>query len=100
MQDEPVDESSVLEGVIEAACLTILVAALIFAAKDIAPMLMLLALIWGVAQILYLLPLLLVLSHLGRNKAMKGVAILAAIVFLLNATCYGLAFTGHLKVMG
>jgi hypothetical protein len=46
----------------------------------------------GVTQLIYVIPVALVYRKRGRIRALKGLLSGAAVVFLLNATCWGVGF--------
>ncbi len=54
---------------------------------------------FGVIQLIYVIPLILVLRRKGRRDFAKGIAIGASIAFLLNATCFGLVMTGKIRLL-
>ncbi len=54
---------------------------------------------FGVLQMIYVIPLILVLRRKDRQDFAKGIAIGASIAFLLNATCFGLVMTGKIKIL-
>ena len=43
----------------------------------------------GVAQLIYVVPVALVYRNRGHMRALKGLMAGAAVIFLLNATCWG-----------
>lgn len=45
---------------------------------------------WGVIQLLYVVPICLYLRRTKMSETAKGMLIAAAVVLLLNATCWGL----------
>ena len=45
----------------------------------------------GLIQLVYLVPAMIVCKVRNRPKIVKGLAIVAAVTFLLNAGCWGLA---------
>ena len=47
----------------------------------------------GLTQLTYVLPIILAFLAFGRRKAAIGVLIPAALVFLLNAACWGMVVT-------
>jgi hypothetical protein len=48
----------------------------------------------GLFQLLYLLPIYVLLRNKGKAETMKGMIIAASITALLNASCWGM-FMGH-----
>ena len=50
----------------------------------------------GLSQLLYMGPAMLIARHKGHAATMKGLALVAAITFLLNAGCWGLILTAGL----
>jgi hypothetical protein len=47
----------------------------------------------GIAQLFYILPLLLWARSSGERSTFKGIVIAASVTFLLNAACFGVLFT-------
>src|SRR5262245_17788329 len=47
----------------------------------------------GVSQLLYIIPAIVIFHRKGRRGIVKGLAIVAALTFLLNATCAAIVFT-------
>jgi len=54
----------------------------------------------GVAQIAWMLPLVLYYRKHGERETVKGDLIAAGIVLLLNASCWGLVTSGKWKIAG
>ncbi len=48
----------------------------------------------GVSQLLYMVPAVIIARVRGAHAMAKGFLIAAAVTFLLNATCFGLATLG------
>lgn len=96
---EEIDESSAWQGVGLAFLATIgwavvLAAALsLISAPEVTDVLLEIALAGaGLVQLIYLVPLGIWLRKRGKRNAFKGVAIFVSVVFLLNASCFGLIF--------
>lgn len=51
----------------------------------------------GVAQLVYVIPALIILHRRGQPRAVKGLIIGATITFLLNAACWGLVWGTFLR---
>ena len=54
----------------------------------------------GVAQLLWMVPVGVAFAAQKRWETVKGLVIFAAIVFLLNAACWGLLFSGGSRMKG
>lgn len=96
MAPKPEDTSRVIEGVAAAIAATLLAAGLIYFVVRVDPngarFLIPPLLVIGVAQLVYLAPVAVAFSIFGRKRAVIGVVLVGAAVFLLNAACYGLVF--------
>jgi hypothetical protein len=93
--DQPPDRSEVWEGLLFAlGAMIAFVAAMVAIASSrsalVAPIVVPALFACGVSQLIYIVPLAVALRHFGRNKAAKGVIIFAALIFILNATCWGI----------
>jgi hypothetical protein len=55
---------------------------------------------FGVTQILYMLPAILIARRKGRFGIAKGLIILAALAFLLNASCFVALWSGKFGRIG
>jgi hypothetical protein len=95
--DQPPDRSEVWEGLLFALGATIVFVAAVLAIASVSPALNGIAaealFACGVSQLIYIVPLVVALRHFDRFKAAKGVIIFAALVFLLNATCWGIVMS-------
>jgi hypothetical protein len=93
MSSEPADQSTVGEGILFAIAATFVIGILGIAigtsGSSAGAFLLSAVFVCGVTQFLYLGPLAFWLHSKRKSKAVKGVLIFAAIVFLLNATCWG-----------
>jgi hypothetical protein len=49
-------------------------------------------------QLAWIVPVCLSYRAKGETETVKGIAIIAAITFLLNAGCWGVVFSGHVKL--
>jgi len=90
-------EGSVLAGVLFALALNVVgvIAAMVpFSMLDDYGSILALALP-GALQVIWLTPLYLLFKRRGRKETAKGVLILAGIVFLLNAGCWGMIGIGQ-----
>ena len=47
----------------------------------------------GIAQLVYVVPLLIWTRSKGERSTFKGIVIAASVTFLLNAACFGVLFT-------
>jgi hypothetical protein len=54
----------------------------------------------GVAQLVYLVPAILMARRRGRPGIAKGIIIAASLTALLNATCWGLLWRGKFRIGG
>lgn len=54
---------------------------------------------FGVLQLIYVIPLMVVFRRKGRRDFAKGIIIGASLAFLLNATCFALVTTGRIKIL-
>ncbi len=52
----------------------------------------------GVAQLVWMVPIVLVFRSKGETETVKGVVIVAAVVAILNASCWGLL--GNFRIAG
>jgi hypothetical protein len=100
LPEEPEDESIILEGVAAALVATILFAgALVLLASGhsaiaqrlVIPMVFGI----GITQVVYVGPIAILFLHYRRRKAAIGAIIFAAVVFLLNAACWGLVVSNR-----
>ncbi len=87
MPEEAGDQSRVFEGVLLALGATVLGGLIIGVTMTVA----LIAI--GAVQLIYIIPLVLVLFNQRRKRAAMGAIIVAALVFLLNAACWGVVAT-------
>lgn len=103
MRNERPDEGSVIEGVAAGLAGMLVVAGVLFIFSKAAPatsgLLVSFAVLIGLTQLVYILPIVLAFLAYSRKRAALGVVVFAALVFLLNATCFGLIVTGRLKVL-
>ncbi len=53
--------------------------------------------VMGATQLIYMLPAILIYRHRGRPDVAKGIAIVTAVTFLLNASCFGLLWLSSRK---
>ena len=54
----------------------------------------------GIAQLVYLLPAILMARRRGRPGIAKGIIVAASLTALLNATCWGLLWRGNFRIGG
>jgi hypothetical protein len=54
----------------------------------------------GIVQLLWMLPAWLIYRRRGQAETSKGILIIAVLVFLLNASCWGLMFSNKIKIGG
>src|SRR5690242_9722826 len=54
----------------------------------------------GIAQFVYVVPLLLWARATGERATIKGIWIAAAVTFLLNAACFGVILSGPSRFAG
>ena len=54
----------------------------------------------GIVQALWIVPLYLYFRRNGQKEVGKGVLIVAGLVFLLNASCWGLFLSGGARIGG
>jgi hypothetical protein len=54
----------------------------------------------GVAQLFYVIPLLIWAYKKGERSTAKGIWIAAGVTLLLNAACFGLVFSGQSRFAG
>jgi hypothetical protein len=54
----------------------------------------------GIVQLLWMLPAWLIYRRRGQTETAKGILITAGVVFLLNASCWGLVFSSKFKIGG
>jgi len=54
----------------------------------------------GIAQLFYVIPLLIWAYMKGERSTAKGIWIAAGVTFLLNAACFGLIFSGQSRFAG
>src|SRR2546429_9878923 len=54
----------------------------------------------GVAQVLWMGPAWLHYRNKGETETAKGILVIAGIVFLLNATCWGMLMGGKIRIGG
>jgi len=47
----------------------------------------------GLSQLVYIIPLIIYFHRNGKRRTIQGLIIGAAVVFLLNASCFGLVMT-------
>ena len=88
MRDEEPDDGLVVEGVFASIAATVLAGALAWALHSAAPWLGLAFLYIGVTQAVYLLPVIFIFHYLRRPRAILGVLLFAAVIFILNASCF------------
>jgi hypothetical protein len=88
MRDEEPDDGLMVEGVFAAIAAMVVAGALAWALSSKAPWLALAFLYVGVTQAVYLLPVILIFHYWRRPRAILGVLLFAAIIFILNASCF------------
>ena len=54
----------------------------------------------GIGQALWMIPAFVHFYRKGQKETGKGILIVAGIVFLLNATCFGFVISGKFKIGG
>ena len=54
----------------------------------------------GLSQLFYIVPLVIYLQKKDRQDMAKGVMIAAALIALLNATCFGVLMFGGIRIAG
>jgi len=54
----------------------------------------------GIVQLLWMLPAWRIYRRRGQEETAKGILIVAGVVFLLNASCWGLMFSNKIKIGG
>ena len=55
---------------------------------------------FGVTQLIYIIPAIVIARRKGRRELAKGLIIVAAIAFLLNASCFALFWSGKMGRIG
>ena len=55
---------------------------------------------FGVTQLIYMLPAILIARRRGRTGIAKGLIIAASLAFLLNASCFALFWSGKMGRIG
>lgn len=91
MSEDQGSLGSVAEGAGIAVGLTIMGVVLgIVLIRDLVGLAMLSAI--GIVQLLWMFPAWLIYQRKGRAETAKGILTTAGVIFLLNATCWGLVF--------
>ena len=55
---------------------------------------------FGLTQLLWVIPLYLYFARNGQKETGKGILIVAGLVFLLNASCWGFLMDGKIRIGG
>ena len=55
---------------------------------------------FGISQLIYMLPAILIARRRGRTGLAKGLIIAASLAFLLNASCFALFWSGKMGRIG